>query len=205
MLLDRPLGQPEDLLIALPGMPLVPPGQEQKVAPLRTPPIQNHLDAAPTFMEGHDGNTLNLLEHLTLTRRLIITEAEDISPRRRPAILGSQDKPRLLLLDNLEAVGEALVSALLENPDSLSHHLRYPERNFRLPACFSQAAVIYFLPMRDTLVPQTGQTPCVAGRPFFKVTALGFLISLFARHFMQYASISRLLSPLGLQRRVAEQ
>ena len=105
MLLDRPLGQPENLLIALPRMPFIPPGQEQKVAPLRTPPIQSHRAAAPTFMEGHDGNTLNLLEHLTLTRRLFLTETEDISPRRRPAILGSQDKPRLLLLDNLESRG----------------------------------------------------------------------------------------------------
>lgn len=108
MLFDRPLGKPEELLIALLGMPLVPLGQEQKVAPLITPPIQNHRDAAPTFMEGHDGNTLNLIEYLILTRRLLLTETKDIPPRRRPAVLGSQDKPQLLPLDNLEAVGEAL-------------------------------------------------------------------------------------------------
>jgi hypothetical protein len=43
--------------------------------------------------------------------------------------------------------------------------------------------------MRNTLVPQTGHSPCVAGLPFFKVMDFGFLISLFARHFMQYACI----------------
>jgi len=43
--------------------------------------------------------------------------------------------------------------------------------------------------MRNTLVPQVGHSPWVAGLPFFKVMDLGFLISLFARHFMQYASI----------------
>jgi hypothetical protein len=29
----------------------------------------------------------------------------------------------------------------------------------------------YPLPMRNTLVLQTGQVPCVAGRPFFSVTS----------------------------------
>jgi hypothetical protein len=48
--------------------------------------------------------------------------------------------------------------------------------------------------MRNTLVPQTGQTPVVAGLPFFIVIDFGFLISLFARHFTQYASILKLLS-----------
>jgi hypothetical protein len=46
---------------------------------------------------------------------------------------------------------------------------------------------IYPLPMRNTLVPQLGQTPWVAGLLFFKTTDLGFLISTFLRHFMQYA------------------
>jgi hypothetical protein len=41
------------------------------------------------------------------------------------------------------------------------------------------------LPIRNTLVPQTGQTPWVAGRLFFRVTDLGFLISTFFLHFMQ--------------------
>ncbi len=43
--------------------------------------------------------------------------------------------------------------------------------------------------MRNTLVPQRGQIPCVAGRLFFKVMALGFLISTFFLHFIQYACI----------------
>ena len=54
--------------------------------------------------------------------------------------------------------------------------------------------------MRNTLVPQVGHSPWVAGRPFFITIDLGFLISLFARHFMQYACIltSSLFSPLHL-------
>jgi hypothetical protein len=39
--------------------------------------------------------------------------------------------------------------------------------------------------MRDILVPQLGQVPLVAGRPFFRVTFSGFFISLLVRHFMQ--------------------
>ena len=41
--------------------------------------------------------------------------------------------------------------------------------------------------MRNTLVPQTGHTPRVAGRPFLRVIFVGFFISLFARHLKQYA------------------
>src|SRR5712671_4642848 len=47
-----------------------------------------------------------------------------------------------------------------------------------------------FLPpwMRNSLVPQSGQTPWSAERPFFIVTSSGFAISFFALHFTQYAS-----------------
>ncbi len=51
---------------------------------------------------------------------------------------------------------------------------------------------IYFFqafPMRNTLVPQDGHSPCVAGRPFFIVIDLAFFISTFFRHFTQYACI----------------
>ena len=44
----------------------------------------------------------------------------------------------------------------------------------------------YPLPILNTLVPHLGQVPLVAGRLFFKVTCLGFLISTFFLHFMQY-------------------
>jgi hypothetical protein len=44
--------------------------------------------------------------------------------------------------------------------------------------------------MRNTLVPQAGQSPLVAGRPFFKVTCSGLVISRFSRHFRQYASMT---------------
>lgn len=40
-------------------------------------------------------------------------------------------------------------------------------------------------PILNILVPQVGQTPCVAGRPFFMVTWVGFFISRVALHFMQ--------------------
>ncbi len=46
------------------------------------------------------------------------------------------------------------------------------------------------LPILKTLVPQMGQSPLVAGRPFFNVTCSGLLISRFSRHFRQYASMS---------------
>ena len=43
--------------------------------------------------------------------------------------------------------------------------------------------------MRNIFVPQLGQTPWVAGLPFFMVIALASFISFFARHFTQYACI----------------
>jgi hypothetical protein len=45
------------------------------------------------------------------------------------------------------------------------------------------------LPILYILVPHLGQVPVDAGLPFFILTALGLLISLFALHFMQYACI----------------
>lgn len=48
--------------------------------------------------------------------------------------------------------------------------------------CLFQA---YPLPMRNILVPQTGHVPWVAGLPFFRVTSVGLLISLFVRHLRQ--------------------
>ncbi len=46
-----------------------------------------------------------------------------------------------------------------------------------------------YLPMRNILVPHTGQMPWVAGLPFFMVMLLALFISLLARHFTQYACI----------------
>ncbi len=42
--------------------------------------------------------------------------------------------------------------------------------------------------MRNSFVPQSGQMPWTAGRPFFIVTGSGLAISFFALHFTQYAS-----------------
>jgi hypothetical protein len=47
----------------------------------------------------------------------------------------------------------------------------------------------YLLPILNILVLQVGQTPWVAGLPFFIVMALVLFISFLARHFTQYASI----------------
>ena len=44
--------------------------------------------------------------------------------------------------------------------------------------------------MRNTLVPQVGHLPRVAGRPFLRVTCCGSLISLLDLHLKQYASIT---------------
>lgn len=43
----------------------------------------------------------------------------------------------------------------------------------------------YAFPILNTLVPQVGHVPWVAGLPFFMVICVGLLISLEARHFMQ--------------------
>ena len=49
--------------------------------------------------------------------------------------------------------------------------------------------------MRKTFVPHFGHVPCVAGRPVFSVVDLGLLISRFALHLKQYASMKRNLPP----------
>jgi hypothetical protein len=51
----------------------------------------------------------------------------------------------------------------------------------------------YLAPILNILVPHTGQTPWVAGRPFFMVMALGFFISLLVRHLTQYPCMATLL------------
>ena len=61
---------------------------------------------------------------------------------------------------------------------------------------YAVIATYLALPIRNTLVPQLGHVPLVAGRPFFKVVGCGFLISLLARHLKQYASID--LTPTNL-------
>jgi hypothetical protein len=43
----------------------------------------------------------------------------------------------------------------------------------------------YEAPILKIFVPQTGQTPCVAGRPFFMVICFASLISREALHFTQ--------------------
>ena len=45
-------------------------------------------------------------------------------------------------------------------------------------------------------VPQTEQTPFIAGRPFFIVTLVALLISLFILHFTQYPVSAKILTSL---------
>jgi len=49
----------------------------------------------------------------------------------------------------------------------------------------SGMAFAYLLPILNILVPQTGQTPWVAGLPFFIVIAFAFFISRLVRHLTQ--------------------
>ena len=44
---------------------------------------------------------------------------------------------------------------------------------------------LFYLPMRNIFVPQTGQTPWVAGLPFFMVTFFSSFIALLALHLTQ--------------------
>src|SRR5437763_690830 len=55
------------------------------------------------------------------------------------------------------------------------------------------------LPMRVSLVPQTGHVPCVACRPFASVTCFGSLISRDSRHLTQYAVAAIAWSHLKLR------
>jgi hypothetical protein len=49
----------------------------------------------------------------------------------------------------------------------------------------SKSFLACYFPILNILVPQTGQTPWVAGLPFFMVTLLAVFISCLARHFTQ--------------------
>ena len=78
---------------------------------------------------------------------------------------------------------------ILSEPVLRLHPCRH---RFALPVleCQVRWRSSYPLPILNTLVPQTGQVPCVAGLPFLSVTGLGLRISRLVLHFMQYASIS---------------
>jgi len=65
-------------------------------------------------------------------------------------------------------------------------HLRHYCTKLKMPAK-------YHLPILNIFVPQEGQTPWVAGLPFFMVICFASFISFLARHFIQYASIVNLL------------
>src|SRR5579883_3068601 len=57
----------------------------------------------------------------------------------------------------------------------------------RAPGASGQA--VSDAPILFIVVPQTGHFPWTAGLPFFMVTCLACVISRFARHFTQYASM----------------
>ena len=64
--------------------------------------------------------------------------------------------------------------------------------------------VFYAFPILNTLVPQVGHMPWVAGLPFFMTMDLGFLISTLVLHFMQYASMPVLLSLWSVRSKVPD-
>ena len=71
------------------------------------------------------------------------------------------------------------------------HRRGYPPRRcfgrlMRTAATSRAALPAYDAPILKIFVPQTGQVPCVAGRPFFIVIAFASLISREALHFTQY-------------------
>ncbi len=109
MLLDRPLRQPEDLLVALPRSALVRFHEEEKIAPLVTLAVQHHGDTATALIEGDDIHPFQLFQHLVRRWRLVFAQAEDMSACCWPVVLGAEHQPRLTPSDNLQAVEEAVV------------------------------------------------------------------------------------------------
>ena len=90
MLLDRPLGQPENLLIAFSWSPLVGFLEEEEIAPLVALAVQHHRNTAATLIEGDDIHPLQLFQYLIWFWWLFFTEAEDMSARSRPLVLGAE-------------------------------------------------------------------------------------------------------------------
>jgi hypothetical protein len=92
----------------------------------------------------------------------------------------------------LSAAGALPDAQRLAEPETVEPVHSFRNEEARRPAgllAFTPRMVYFLaLPILNTLVPQVGQVPWVAGFLFFKVTSLGFLISFFARHLTQYAS-----------------
>ena len=109
MLLDGPLGQPEDLLVALFRPALVGLFEEEEIAPLVSLPVEHNGDAPAALIEGDDIDPLQLFQHLVRFWRLVFTQAENMSSRRWPAVLRTEYQPWLIPSDNLQAVGETVI------------------------------------------------------------------------------------------------
>jgi hypothetical protein len=92
-------------------------------------------------------------------------------------LLGYQIQQASLLLDNTRLECAASTNERLDIPilgtSSLSGFYW---------AMFEKT---YAVPILNTFVPQDGQTPWVAGLPFFMVMLFGSLISFLVRHFTQ--------------------
>jgi hypothetical protein len=101
MLLNAPLSQPKNLLIGFTGLTLVGLGQKQKIAPFVSFSLQNNRHTPTTHMEGNYRDPFDFLKYFTRHRWLFLSETKDISACRRPAVLGSKNKPQAFTLDNL--------------------------------------------------------------------------------------------------------
>lgn len=79
------------------------------------------------------------------------------------------------------------VGGSLEEALCLAHDVDFmvARISIRGDAAFPRFTDYLLAPILNSFVLQTGQVPSVAGRPFFKVTCLGAVISLFALHLTQ--------------------
>ena len=109
VLLDGPLGQPEDLLVAVFRSPLVRLLQKKEIAPLIAAAIENYGYAAATLIEGDDVYPLQLLKFLIRSWRFVFTQAKNMSAGRRPLILCSEHEPWPAISKDLKPVREPLV------------------------------------------------------------------------------------------------
>jgi hypothetical protein len=113
MLLDRPLSQPEDLLVALSWSALVRPSQEEKITSLIALTVEYYRDPAATLMESNNVHPLKFFNQLVQRGRFVFSQTENVPSRSRPAVLGAERDPGFISSQNLQAVGKTLTGTFL--------------------------------------------------------------------------------------------
>jgi len=122
MLLNRPLGQPEYLLVTFRWSALIGLSQEEKITALIAFMVKDYRDPTATLMKSDNIHPLELFNQLVRQGRLVFPQTENVPSRCWPAVLDAKDNPRLISSQNLQAVGKTLISAFLQYPGSLSHY-----------------------------------------------------------------------------------